>query len=215
MKFNFRVFIFLLFSVYSFCVFSQHDAKSKPILDALSNIVKTYTSYKTEFVYALDNKEQKVSESKVGVLTVKGGKYKVDFAGQEVFCDGKNLWIYIKDANEVQIKDIPIGEDAITPISIFTIWQKGFKSKFIKEELYNRITSQFIDLVPTKGKSYYKIRLIIDKAKKQVTSFTIYEKKGSTITYRVNKFTPNIQVNESIFTFNKANYPKVEEVDMR
>ncbi|MDP4267121.1 MAG: outer membrane lipoprotein carrier protein LolA [Bacteroidota bacterium] len=215
MRVNLNFFILCFFLIFSFKSFSQHDAKSKPILDAVTVQMKSFSSYKADFVYTLENKEQKVSENKAGTLIVKGTKYKADFAGQVVYCNGKNLYIYIKDANEVQIKDMQTDADAITPTTIFTLWQKGFKSKFIKEELYNGITCDFIDLVPLKGKSYYKVRLIIDKNKKQVSSITIYEKKGSAFTYRISKFVPNVPVNDTVFTFKKSDHPKVEEVDMR
>jgi outer membrane lipoprotein-sorting protein len=214
MKYYFKLFVLICLISFTNQAISQHDTKSKPILEKLSNQIKSYNSFKAEFTYTLENKEQKIKENKKGTLFVKGAKYKVDFANQLVFCDAKNIWIYIKDANEVQIKDIPTNDDAITPTNIFTIWQKGFKSKYIKEELYNGITSIFIDLVPLKGKSYYKIRLIINKAQNQISSIIIYEKKGSTFTYTINKFN-SLPLNDSIFIFKKSDYPKVEEVDMR
>ena len=70
-------------------------------------------------------------------------------------------------------------------------------------------------MTPIKGKSYYKIRLNIDKTAQQILSTLVYDKNGSTYTYKVNKFTTNIAIFDTIFTFNKANYPSVEENDMR
>ena len=76
-------------------------------------------------------------------------------------------------------------------------------------------TIAVIDMTPIKGKSYYKVRLYINKSVKQISSSTIYDKNGSEYSYKVTKFTTNVAMADTIFTFNKANYPGVTENDMR
>jgi outer membrane lipoprotein-sorting protein len=79
----------------------------------------------------------------------------------------------------------------------------------------NGKTVDIIDLTPLQGKTYSKIRIIIDKDKIQLLSFTIYDKNGSTYSYLINKFIPDIEINKSEFTFNPEEHPNVEVVDMR
>jgi outer membrane lipoprotein-sorting protein len=76
-------------------------------------------------------------------------------------------------------------------------------------------TVNIIDLTPIEGKSYYKVRLVIDKEKDQLHEITIFDKNGSTYSYVINSFTPNINLSESIFTFNKSDFPGVDVIDMR
>jgi len=64
-------------------------------------------------------------------------------------------------------------------------------------------------------KPYFKIRLSIDKAAKQLANVVIFDKNSSTYTYTITSFTPNAKVPESTFTFNAKNYPGVEIVDLR
>lgn len=53
--------------------------------------------------------------------------------GQEIYCDGKTMWTYLKDANEVQISNYNPKSSDINPSEIFTVYEKGFLSKFIGE----------------------------------------------------------------------------------
>ena len=69
-------------------------------------------------------------------------------------------------------------------------------------------------LAPDK-KSYHTIKLTIDKIKKQILSVKIINKNGTSTTITVKTFTPNSEMADEIFTFNKADYKGVEVVDLR
>jgi outer membrane lipoprotein-sorting protein len=197
---------------------AQDDAKAKAILDEVSAKNKTYASIKASFSYNLENKDAKINETQEGTISIKGKKYRLEIAGQEVISDGKSVWTYLKDANEVQINTAEEpAADAITPTNIFTIYEKGFKYKFEGEKTENGKAVFVINLNPTdvKGKPYHTVKLSIDKASKQINSIKVLSKDGNNYTYTVKSFTPNAEMPESTFTFNTAKYPKVEVIDLR
>jgi len=195
---------------------AQNDAKAKVILDGTAAKIKTYTSYKIEFTYKMENTTKKINEVKTGNIIVKGDKYRLEITGQTVICDGKTVWTYIKDANEVNIDNVKTDDDAINPTKLLNMYEKNFTYKLIKETTVNGKYVQIIDLKPIKGKKYYKVRLTIDKALLQIISSVVFDKnQTTTYTYLVTKFTPNIPVADASFTFNKASYPGVEVNDMR
>ena len=66
---------------------------------------------------------------------LKGDKYKLEIAGQEIICNGNTLWTFIKDAEEVQVNEPEYEEGSINPANIFTVYENGFKSFLIKNEL--------------------------------------------------------------------------------
>jgi len=147
---------------------------------------------------------------------LKSEKYRLEISGQTVICDGKTVWTYIKDANEVQINTVQPDEDAITnPIKLLNNWEKNFKPKLIKDGSENGKNIQTIDLTPVKSKAYYKVRLKIDKTKKQIVNTTVYDKNGSTFSYIVKTFVTNQTVNDSFFTFKASDFPGAEINDMR
>jgi outer membrane lipoprotein-sorting protein len=199
-------------------VVAQDDAKAKAILDEVSAKTKTYSSIKATFSYNLENKDAKINETQEGAIQIKGNKYRLEIAGQEVISDGKTVWTYLKDANEVQINTVEAAaDDAITPTNIFTIYEKGFKYKYEGEKTENGKAVHMINLNPTdvKGKPYHTVKLAIDKAAKQINSIKVLSKDGNHYTYTVKSFTPNAEMPDATFTFNTAKYPKVEVIDLR
>jgi len=199
------------------------DTKAKGILDEVAAKTKTYTSIKTEFTSVMEKQEtnikSKVTETQSGTLQLKGTKYKLEFKGQTIFCDSKTQWTYIKESNEVQVNNAPDPKatDNINPVNIFTLYEKGYKYKYEKEDVVSGVKVDIVNLYPLDAakKPYHTIRLTIDKEKKQIIAVKILNKNGTSNTITVKNFTPNLEMAETMFTFNKADYKGVEVVDLR
>jgi outer membrane lipoprotein carrier protein len=192
--------------------FAQNDKKAAAILDEVSTKTKAYKTIKIDFTYAMDNEKEKIHDKFKGTLISKGDKYKLTAAGQDVISDGKTVWTFLKDANEVQINNVGADDDSFTPTKLLSGYNQDYKSKFIEE----KGNDQVIELYPLKkGKSFTKVRLTIDKTKKQITRFVIYDRNGSTFSYIVDKFITDQAIADNSFVFNKAEHPGVEINDMR
>ncbi len=208
---------FIALILLSGSIYAQSDAKAKAILAEVSKKFRSYNIVKTEFLYSLNNPQANIKETESGSLYVKSkaNKYKVILASQELISDGKTQWTYLKNDKEVQINDIDVSQNALNPAQIFTIYEKGFKYLFTGESKFNNIVYQNIELAPLTTKSYSKIKLVVDKVKKQLATITIYEKNGNVHMYMVKTFAPNVKISESIFAFDASKYPGVEVVDLR
>lgn len=218
MKRIFQIMAFgLIINVSAFSLQAQvNDTKAKAILDEVVSKSKTYESIKAEFTYRLENKSNKVTDSYNGTVLIKGDRYKLNIAGQTVIFNKKTTWTYIKSANEVQINSMEDNEDAVTPNRIFNgSYLKDFKPKLISESAKDGKTIQVIDLTPNKGKSFFKVRIEIDKSLKTIVSFAVYDKNGSIYSYKINKFIPNAKLADTEFVFNAKDYPGAEINDMR
>lgn len=196
------------------------DTKAKKILDELSIKTKQYKTIVSEFIILAENKVAKTKDVQKGKIWIKGAKYKLDIANQIIINDSKTIYTVLKDAEEVQINnaDEKKSEDQISPANIFTIYEKGFKYEFVKEEkLKNGSTAVQVKLFPNepKKKNFHTLILNIDKAKNQVTSFVILGKDGTQTTYTIKNFTPNSDVADDVFAFNGKSYPKYEIIDLR
>ncbi len=96
------------------------------------------------------------------------------------------------------------------------MYETGFKSKYSGEKTIGGKQMQIVELVPEDAKrNFSRVKLVINKSEKYITEATIYQKSGTNLTYNVLEFKPNVAADESVFMFNKANYPGVEEVDLR
>lgn len=197
---------------------AQKDAKARVILNEVSKKYRSYKVVKADFTLLIDIQQSNVKETQQGTLYVNASanKYKVSMTGQDLISDGKTLWTFLKEEKEVQVTDVSSNDDALNPAKIFTIYEKGFKYLYTGDKKNGTKVYQMIDLTPTDTeKSYFKIRLSIDKAAKQIASAVVFEKNGNKYTYNVKNFVPNAKVPESIFTFNAKKYPGIEVVDLR
>jgi len=123
---------------------------------------------------------------------------------------------YMKDANEVNISTYDPSDDDITPTKIYTMYKKGYKYAYMGEKTEAGKIYQLIELVPEDRKNrFFKVNLEINKTDKSIKNWKIFENNGNTYDYIVKTFTPNIPVEESLFTFDKSKYPGVEIVDLR
>jgi len=207
-----KLLLILLVASITISVFAQNDKKATAILDEVSAKTKAYKTIKIDFTYAMDNAKEKIHDKFKGTLIAKGDKYKLTAAGQDVISDGKTVWTYLKEAKEVQINNVGEDDDSFTPTKLLSGYSKDFKSKFIEE----KGNEQILELYPLKkGKNFTKVQLTIDKAKKQISKFVIYDRSASTFSYIVDKFVTDQPISDAVFTLNKAEHPGVEFNDMR
>ena len=161
------------------------------------------------------NEKSNIDESKDGILYLSKEKYRLLIANQMVVSDGETIWTYLKSDEEVMINSAGEDQETITPTNLLTSYQKDYKSKLDKITTIDGRKVAIIELKPLKGKTYSLIKVTIDNEKYQIIDFTIYDKNGSEYSYLVNKYIPNIPINDTTFTFLKEDYPDVDFIDMR
>lgn len=192
------------------------DTRSTQLLSKLSKTYKTYKSIKATFTVNIKNKQTNTSVKQSGVLYQKGKKFRVNMSGQEIFCDGKTIWTYLEDANEVQISKFDPKSMDINPSEIFTIYEKGFVHKYGGQMTKGSVTLDVIEMTPTdKNKGYFKVKLGIDKVANKIKEMSVYSKNGLVTTYLIQKFSPNVAINDGYFRFNPKDKPGVIEIDLR
>jgi outer membrane lipoprotein-sorting protein len=204
-----------LFMVITLAGFGQtKDQKASALLEEVSNKTKAYKSIKVDFSYTMVNTKARINEEKTGTLWLSGDKYKMTAAGQTVICDGKTIWTYLKESNEVQVNSLDNKDDALTPSKLLTSYNSNYKSKIIKDKNADP-NIESVELIPNTSKNFNKAILGIDKAKKQIKSFILFDKSGNTFTYKIKTFVTDGPVTNADFTFDTAKFPGVEVIDMR
>lgn len=148
---------------------------------------------------------------------MKGAKYRVSITGQEIFCDGKNVWTFDKAANEVSLTTLDPNGTGLTPQKMFTnFYDKDFLYKLNGEKKDGNRTLLEIELTPTdKNKNFFKVYLWIDKKLNTIYSTSILEKSGNKFSYTMNTMNGNANLADALFAFDKTKYPGVEVVDLR
>jgi outer membrane lipoprotein-sorting protein len=208
--------------------FAQKDAAAKAILNKVSQKYRTYDAIKTDFTFTLENPQAGIKETQNGTLVArsKSNKFKVSLyspgasgnpeVAQEIICDGKTQWTYLKKDKEVQVNNADNSGEGLNPAQVFTIYEHGYKYIYNGENKIGGKVYQEIDLTPEDiKKQFFKVRLEIDKAKKQIYSALVFDKNGNRYTYTLKSFVPNVVVPDNTFSFDTKAHKGVEVVDLR
>ncbi len=208
-----------IFSVFVLTGYSQQDTKAKEILEKVTKTMQSLTSLDAKFSYEMDNKAENVKDKSVGSIVLKGKKYKLNIPqlGTQMICDGKTIWTYMVNSNEVTIADLDESTDELMdPAKIFTIYEKGFNYKFINETADAGVPVYNIELTPQKTSGdIQKIKLMIDKQKMLIHGAIMTGKDGNTVNIIVTQLKTDGVFTDADFVFDSKKYKGIEVVDMR
>ncbi len=196
-------------------LFAQvENSDAKKILDIFSKKMQSYKTMKFKFSYTMLDEAHGINDTKAGTIYIQDDKYRLYISDQLIISNGETVWTHIKEANEVQITEVD-PYDNNTPNKMLTSYDENYVPKLIKEEKMNGKLCYVLDLTPKEAQSYYKVRLYISKADYMIQNSTIYDKNGTTFTYNITEFTPNVVIHPSRFSFNADKHEGITVIDMR
>lgn len=189
------------------------DPDAKRILDAVSARFKSFKSVQSNFSLKIENAANKVMGNKKGTVYMKGTKYRIKVSGQDIYCDGTNVWTVDMAAKEITLTKLDPSNNTITPQKLFT--------NFYDRDFLYKLNSdakgiQEIELTPIdKTKLFHKVIVFINKATQTITSTKVFEKAGNRYTYTVSGMNTRSNIADATFNFDQKNYPGMELVDLR
>lgn len=198
----------LLFFINSLFSVAQ-DSKAQGVLDKLSTKMKGLKSFYVEFSASIKNSETGTNQNEIGKGWVKGNKFSASYGDNTIISNGMKTWTVVKEEKSVYESDATDDEDAVNPKKLMTIWENGFKNKYIKEDKISGESVHVIDLYPknpTKA-DYHTIVLFISKGDVELKKAIMKGKDGTVMTYSLTKFQENPDVEDSKFVFDKKKYP--------
>lgn len=197
---------------------SDSDPKAKKILDALKKEYNSYKSMEVAFDLLLELKGQP-AETQKGKLIQQGKKYFVSISDQEIYCDGKSVWLYLKSNKEVQINSYEEGPGAeiMSPAEMMRMYESGqYVYGIVGNATENGTKVTQIEFKPLDKKSEYsKIRLSVAEGNKRATSIKVFSKDGSRYTLNIKNLVPNKTYTPETFAFNAKKHPGVHIEDLR
>ncbi len=198
---------------------NAQDQKAKTILDEVSQNTRSYQTISAGFIFSMDNKEMDIHEKNEGSIKLKGQKYVVDLpdVGMKIYSDGKSVWNYMEDGNQVTISSIDSeSSELMNPSALFNIYEQGFKSKYMGEKTVDGNVLYDIELYPdTDEHEVSKINLLIDKVDMMIDSATLYGTDGNLYGFKINELKTNVDLPDSAFVFDPDKYEDLEVIDFR
>lgn len=194
---------------------TQAQNSSQKILDDLANKTNSAQNIKVEFSYGMENADADIHEVTEGSLIVSGDKYILKIAGQEIICDGKTIWTYIADAEEVQINEVD-EEGSFSPTKLLSSYTDDYNASLEKEYSENNRNYYLMKLKPKdKDSGFDYVHLKIEKEKMQLSAFILYDFDNNIFSYIIKEYLTDVALGENAFTFDEAKYPNVDVIDMR
>ncbi len=198
-------------------VVAQNDAKK--ILDEVSAKTRTFKTMSADFQFSMVNEEMDISEQNNGTIKVKGQKYVVDLSdsGIKVFSDGETIWNYMEDGNQVTVSSVDdSGSELMDPSSIFSIYERGFRSSYVGDANENGKAVYKIELFPDSEEyQVTKIEVSVDKATMMLSSAKLHATDDNIYSILVKKMETNKDFPDSDFIFDASKYGDVEVIDFR
>jgi outer membrane lipoprotein-sorting protein len=215
---KFTLILFLL-SAFAHLAFAQSkDPKAKAVLDGVSQKYASNKGLKASFEFSYSDVSDSRVQNQNGEIAIKGEKYHLKLPEQEIFNNGKTVWTYIVSDNykEVTINNASDMENELTPSSVYNIYKKGYNYKLIGEKTENGVVIQEVELSSEKPNAPFKrVKLFVDKNKKDLISWEIYDDQGGIFKYKFKSVNTNAELADDYFTFNPQKYGRVEIIDLR
>lgn len=198
--------LFLMFAVMAVCVSAQ-AGKAHEVLKKTQNVVSASGTIKS----VVDIKGGGYSSACTVVMT--RSKFTLDMNAMQVWFDGKTMWSYNKQIDEVNVTEPDKNEvGMINPYSLLDRWDKDFK------QTYAGVEGGCHKIVLTPKTSAYDMKsatVYIRQNTYLPARFVITDKKGTDMTIVVKTFDDKVKVSDSYFVFDESKYPDAEIVDLR
>lgn len=178
----------------------------KRVIDQLNS----HKNYEITFDYEVGNSLTAVSEIETGKATLKGEAYKLEIAGQEITSDGKTLWTYLIDDEEVMVGNAT-DESLMTPIKMLTTYDKDYSMKYVKQAVKGK---KCIEMLNPKGE-FKRITLTIDEKKLEIEKAKIEAQSGDEIVVTIKSYNYDKTLKDNFFTFDEKMHKNVDVIDMR
>ena len=198
--------LFLLFATQA--VSAQNNAEM--IIRLLINQMKSHKNVEMTFNYQISPDEKTVIEGEKGHAWLQGEAYKIELADQHTISDGKIIWTYLIEDEEVMISNATDGVDN-TPLKLLTSLDESYVATLAGIDPKGIAT---VELANPKGQ-YKRVTLKINTKKAELKSADIYMEDGSKAVVNIEGMKFDQELGNKFFTFDTKKHPKVDVIDMR
>lgn len=209
-----------LFSVpilFAFFLVSITTAQEKAE-DIVNKIRQTYEKleslkgdFEQEFTWALAGETQSLN----GTLYLKrGDRYRVETPNQMIITDGKTVWTYSLDKNQVFVDNLEKSKDNPLPRDLIIKYTHEFKPKLLRSEKLGAADCYVLALTPRDENSFIRsVTVWVDKSAWLAARIEQVDINDNKTAYVLKNVQRNAPLADGLFIFNIPT--EAEVVDMR
>lgn len=203
---NIIVCLFLLFVAQA--VSAQNNAEK--IIRVMVDQMRSHKNVEMVFNYQISPDGKTLGESEKGHAWLQGEAYKIEMTDQQTISDGKTIWSYLIDDEEVMVSNASEGTDN-TPLKLLTSLDESYVATLSGIDAKGIAT---IELANPKGQ-YKRVTMKVDTKKTELKSADIYLEDGNKFIIKVEEMKYDQKLDNKFFTFEEDKHPEVDVIDMR
>lgn len=203
---NIIVCIALVFAAQA--VSAQNNAEK--IIRVMVDQMRGHKNVEMAFNYQISPDGKTLGESEKGHAWLQGEAYKIEMTDQQTISDGKTIWSYLIDDEEVMVSNASEGTDN-TPLKLLTSLDESYVATLAGIDAKGIAT---IELANPNGQ-YKRVTMKVDTKKTELKSADIYMDDGNKFIIKVEEMKYDQKLDDKFFTFDEAKHPEVDVIDMR
>jgi outer membrane lipoprotein-sorting protein len=156
-------------------------------------------------------------ENAEGVINMKDDKFTIATPGIMTWYDGTTQWVYLEQANEVNLSS-PEGDELrmTNPAVLIRDYRKGFTAVYKGEATGSGARMvHHVELTPTGKSDIAAIELHLDKATSLPSYIRMNMKNGTYSAIRISNLQTGVSRPNDFFAFPQSKYPNAEIIDLR
>lgn len=188
----------------------QSDAKD--ILDRTADAFRKAGGVRITFSVRAPEGESK------GVIRLKGDKFMLETEGINTWFDGRTQWSYLASSDEVNVSEPTPGElQSINPYVWLSFYNKDYSLKLAK--IGNASDDNTYKIVMTATKRSQDMQcliLYIEKGTLRPLKISMVQRGSKdAVVVSINSYQTGQNYPDSLFVFDKKDYPTAEVIDLR
>jgi outer membrane lipoprotein-sorting protein len=200
-----KVFLILSLFVSYLSLASVQAQTAKQVLDKCAQVVSSTDGVQADF-----SMESAQYGNASGTIAVKGRMFHATTAMATLWFDGKTLWTYMANNEEVNVSTPSESQlQVMNPYNFINMYKKGFE--YTMTQTGNAFN---VHLTATdQAKRVREMFITVDKTTYQPKEVKILQKQKWT-TFTINNL-KTVKLADTEFRFNAKDFPKAEVIDLR
>ncbi len=186
------------------------QSNAEKIIRVMVDQMRSHKNVEMVFNYQISPDGKTLGESEKGHAWLQGEAYKIEMTDQQTISDGKTIWSYLIDDEEVMVSNASEGTDN-TPLKLLTSLDESYVATLSGIDAKGIAT---IELANPKGQ-YKRVTMKVDTKKTELKSADIYLEDGNKFIIKVEEMKYDQKLDDKFFTFEEAKHPEVDVIDMR
>lgn len=204
-----KLFSFFIVVLLAFSANAQNDPNAKKVLDLVSAKVKSFTTITANFSINSVSSKGKNNGIKSGVISIKGSKYVLAQGKMQVICDGAKTYNF-DGTKTITVTSMEESGQSLSPQKILS---GDYAKDFVCKLIGTKAGQSEIEMKPIdQRKNFSKVNVFVDNTKSMITKAVILDKSNNTLVVSFSNMVANKALDNALFVFNKAKYPKDVEI---